>query len=46
METIGYIFIYFLTGTLPWSGLALDDKEEKVKRAGEMKEKLTPEELT
>ena len=44
-ESLGYMLIYFLKGTLPWKGIELQDKGEKYKKIGETKMKLTVESI-
>ena len=37
LESIGYVLIYFLKGTLPWQGIDTRNREEKYKRIFEIK---------
>lgn len=37
LEAIGYVFIYFLKGELPWMGLHADTEAEKYKKIAEVK---------
>eukprot|EP00039_Didymoeca_costata_P023076 m.5909 g.5909 ORF g.5909 m.5909 type:complete len:304 (-) comp3435_c0_seq1:137-1048(-) len=46
LESIGYILIYFLRGSLPWQGISAPTKEEKYRMIGEIKETVDVEELT
>merc|ERR1712050_99373 len=41
LEAIGHMFLYFLRGALPWSGLDAKTQEEKYRKIMEKKE-LTP----
>lgn len=45
MESLGYIWIYFLTGSLPWMGLQARDAKQKVQRIAYVKQKTSIEEL-
>ncbi|CAF0904397.1 unnamed protein product [Adineta steineri] len=45
LEAISYVFMYFITGTLPWQGLQATAKKAKFERIAEMKMKITPEQL-
>merc|ERR1719247_2909458 len=38
MEAIGHMFLYFLRGALPWSGLSAKTQEEKCRKIREKKE--------
>jgi serine/threonine protein kinase len=44
-ESIGYILLYFLKGSLPWQGLQGRTKEEKYNRIKDKKVQTTIEEL-
>lgn len=46
MKSIVYIIIYFLKGCLPWQGLKLNNKEEKYKKVCEIKNEITPANLS
>lgn len=46
LESIGYILIYFLKGTLPWQGLQAKHKNEKYDKIKEKKVQTTVEALT
>eukprot|EP00771_Trimastix_marina_P000811 gnl/Trimastix_PCT/1841.p1 GENE.gnl/Trimastix_PCT/1841~~gnl/Trimastix_PCT/1841.p1 ORF type:complete len:476 (-),score=102.37 gnl/Trimastix_PCT/1841:188-1615(-) len=37
LESLGYVFIYFLAGSLPWQGLRTLNKRLKYKRIGDIK---------
>jgi len=37
LESIGYVLMYFLRGSLPWQGIATRNKEEKYRRIFETK---------
>jgi casein kinase 1 len=45
LESIGYMLIYFLKGTLPWMGLPGDTKEERYRSIKNKKIKTTVDEL-
>ena len=40
LESIGYILIYFIKGSLPWENIIIKNKEEKIKKLIDMKEKM------
>ena len=46
LESLAYILIYFLKGTLPWQGLPVASREAKYKAIGDCKSQITPEALT
>ena len=37
MESLGYIFLYFLKGKLPWQGMKAETKKEKYAKIMEKK---------
>jgi hypothetical protein len=45
LESIGYLIIYFLRGRLPWQGMAMKDRQKKVKAVGLQKKNISVEEL-
>jgi len=45
MEALGYILIYFLSGTLPWQGLRAKTKAQKYEKISEKKLSTSVEEL-
>jgi casein kinase I family protein HRR25 len=45
MESIGYLFIYLMKGSLPWQGLKIKQKSEKYSKIREMKMTIEPEKL-
>ena len=45
LEAIGYIFIYFLKGSLPWQGIAAKTKQEKNRKIMDKKKQTSAEEL-
>lgn len=45
MESLGYIFLYFLRGSLPWQGLKAATKKQKYQKIAEVKYSTTFEEL-
>lgn len=45
LESLGYIFVYFARGSLPWQGPKADTDDEKVARIKALKEGLSGKEL-
>ena len=45
LESIGYVLMYFLRGSLPWQGIATRNKEEKYRRIFETKRATGLDEL-
>ncbi|EDW77561.1 uncharacterized protein Dwil_GK24490 [Drosophila willistoni] len=45
MEALGYVFMYFLRGNLPWQGLTASPKKQKYEALTEKKSSITLEEL-
>src|SRR6218665_3186038 len=45
LEALGYVFMYFLRGGLPWQGLKVPNLVERYKIIGELKEEHTFESL-
>jgi len=43
MEALGYLFIYFMKGKLPWSGIKVRTEEERFSKVGQIKKKTPPE---
>lgn len=41
LESLGYVFLYFLRGKLPWQGLRADNKKEKYTHIMEYKMEVT-----
>ena len=37
LESLGYLMIYLLNGSLPWQTVVADNKEERVKKIGDIK---------
>lgn len=44
LESLGYVLLFILKGSLPWQNLNVSEKE-KCKKVGEMKAEMKPEEL-
>ena len=42
LEAIGYMFIYFMKGKLPWQGIKSKTREEREQKIGEMKMSTSP----
>ena len=45
LESLGYLLIYLLQGTLPWVGIPGKTKQEKYKLIGQIKSSQSPEDL-
>lgn len=45
LESLGYLAIYFLKGSLPWMNIHADTKEDKIKLIGQRKMNTSIEEL-
>ncbi|XP_063679184.1 casein kinase I-like [Bolinopsis microptera] len=45
LEALGYMFMYFLRGGLPWQGLKADTLKERYQKIGETKRRTAIEEL-
>ena len=45
LESLGYIFLYFLKGSLPWQGLKIKEKSEKYQKIREMKNSVSAKDL-
>ena len=45
MESLGYLFIYFLKGKLPWQSVKCTDKEQKYATIKKLKINISIEEL-
>ena len=46
MESLGFVLMYFLRGSLPWQGLKASTKRQKYQRIQERKQGTFPDELT
>ncbi len=45
MESLGYVFVYFLKGSLPWQGLKANTKKQKYEKILEKKSRTSIEQL-
>jgi serine/threonine protein kinase len=45
LESLGYVFMYFLRGKLPWQGLKASSKKEKYEKIGRKKRDTPIEDL-
>ncbi|CAD8047792.1 unnamed protein product [Paramecium primaurelia] len=44
LESLGYIILYFINGSLPWMNIEKDDNE-RIEKIGLLKQDMSPEEL-
>ncbi|MCJ1345597.1 hypothetical protein MMC31_003805 [Peltigera leucophlebia] len=45
LESLGYVLVRFLHGSLPWDGLRVDDRNEKIKIIHAKKEAFDPSQV-
>ena len=45
LESIAYIIMYFIRGSLPWQGLKVNNKDERYKKIGEKKRDTSAKDL-
>lgn len=45
LEALGYVVIYFMTGTLPWQGLKIENRNQKFRAIADMKMSVPVEQL-
>ena len=45
LESVGYVIMYFLRGSLPWQGLKIRSKEDRYKKILEKKKEISSQEL-
>lgn len=43
MEALAYLFIYFMRGKLPWSGIKVKNEDDRFSKVGQIKKKTPPE---
>lgn len=45
MESLGYVLIYFMNGSLPWEGIKAETLDEEYRLIGEQKKSTTIDQL-
>lgn len=45
MESLGYTLVYFARGSLPWQGIKATTEDEQDRKIGQMKERMSGEEI-
>ena len=46
LESIGYLLFYFLLGRLPWQGIELDHKQQKLQQIADLKKEFPSREIS